>query len=41
MDDMQDTLMKAYGAWPERLYVIQGGKILYKGGKGPFFYKPA
>ncbi len=40
IDDITDDLMRAYGAWPERLYVVENGKILYKGGNGPFFYKP-
>lgn len=41
VDPMNDTANQAYGAWPERLYVIDGdGKIAYKGGPGPFQYKP-
>jgi hypothetical protein len=32
----------AYSAWPERLYVIdESGHIAYRGGMGPFHYKPA
>lgn len=27
-----------YGAWPERLYIVHDGLIVYKGGKGPFDY---
>lgn len=37
-DGMDDAAMHAYAAWPERLYVIQGGKVAYKGGKGPDGY---
>jgi iodothyronine deiodinase-like protein len=38
MDNLADT---AYSAWPERLYVIApGGRIVYKGGMGPFEFKP-
>ena len=28
-----------YGAWPERLYIIVDGTIVYQGGLGPFDYK--
>ena len=28
-----------YGAWPERLYVILDGVVVYQGGLGPFDYK--
>lgn len=38
MDDMTDQLEKAYSSWPERLYVLQNGKILWIGGVGPFNY---
>lgn len=41
VDPMDDAANQAYGAWPERLYVIDvNGKIAYKGGPGPFQYKP-
>ena len=40
MDSMTNDLDKAYAALPERLYVIQNGKVLYVGGMGPFDYKP-
>ena len=38
VDNMQDEAMKAYGALPERLFVLYNGKIVYEGGLGPFFY---
>ena len=42
VDDMKDTVNQRYRAWPERIYVIErGGKIAYKGGIGPFGFKPA
>jgi len=42
VDAMDDTANRAYAAWPERLYVIEtDGRIAYKGGVGPFDYKPA
>jgi len=38
VDDMNDEAMTAYGALPERLYVLYNGKVVYEGGVGPFFY---
>lgn len=37
---MSNAGEKRYAAWPERLYIIDGGKVAYVGGKGPFDYKP-
>ena len=37
IDAMDDRAETAYAAWPERLYVIAaGGRIVYRGGLGPF-----
>jgi hypothetical protein len=42
IDDMSNAADTAYSAWPERLYVIdESGHIAYRGGMGPFHYKPA
>ena len=42
IDDMSNAADLAYSAWPERLYVIdESGRIAYRGGIGPFHYKPA
>lgn len=42
IDDMSNGADNAYSAWPERLYVIdESGHIAYRGGMGPFNYKPA
>ena len=42
IDDMSNAADTAYSAWPERLYVIdESGHIAYRGGMGPFNYKPA
>lgn len=42
VDDMQNTANACYAAWPERIYVIdRNGIIVYKGGMGPFYFKPA
>jgi type I thyroxine 5'-deiodinase len=38
---MDGRAEKAYAAWPERIYIIErGGRIIYKGGLGPFEFKP-
>jgi len=42
IDDMGNAAETAYAAWPERLYIIdETGHIVYRGGMGPFHYKPA
>lgn len=41
VDTMADAANKAYAAWPERLYILgPDGTVIYKGGIGPFHYKP-
>jgi len=41
VDDMDDSVGRAYGAWPERLYVVRAdGRIGYQGGYGPFDFEP-
>ena len=41
VDAMGDIANRLYAGWPERLYVVgEDGTILYKGGMGPFAYKP-
>lgn len=41
VDEMDDAVATAYGAVPERLYLIgRDGKVAYKGGIGPMFFKP-
>jgi hypothetical protein len=41
IDEMTDAANDAYAAWPERLYIVdESGRISYKGGNGPFQYKP-
>jgi len=39
IDLMDNNAALAYEAHPERLYIIQNGVIVYKGGPGPFGYK--
>ena len=38
VDDSDNNAMYAYGARPERFYVIQDGVVIYQGNRGPFFY---
>lgn len=40
VDDLTNTAAAKYGALPERLYVLQNGNVIYKGGMGPFGYDP-
>ena len=42
VDEMDDGVMEAYAAWPERLYLIGAdGHVAYAGGRGPFGFEPA
>ena len=42
VDEMDDTVMKAYAAWPDRLYLVGlDGRVAYAGGIGPFGFRPA
>ena len=36
---MDNEATRAYGAYPERLFIIQEGKIVYEGGTGPYNYR--
>uniref|UniRef100_A0A7S4NQC0 Iodothyronine deiodinase n=1 Tax=Paramoeba aestuarina TaxID=180227 RepID=A0A7S4NQC0_9EUKA len=38
VDLMTNEVEKKFAAWPERLYVLLNGVIIYKGGKGPEGY---
>ncbi len=41
VDDIRNTANACYAAWPERIYIIDtSGTIVYKGGMGPFDFKP-
>jgi len=39
VDEMNDACRIAYGAYPERLYVVEEEVIMYKGGIGPHDYR--
>ena len=41
LDGMDDQVSQAYQAWPDRLYLVgKDGKIAFKGGPGPFQFRP-
>lgn len=41
VDEMDDRVGHAYSGMPDRLYLIdRKGRVAYKGGRGPFGYKP-
>jgi len=41
IDPIDDAIARAYGALPDRLYLIgRGGRVVYQGGPGPFGFKP-
>jgi len=40
-DDMNDSVNSAYGAWPDRLYVIgTDGSVMWQGEPGPRGFDP-
>lgn len=42
VDEIDDRVGHAYSGMPDRLYVIgRDGKVVYKGGRGPFGFLPA
>ena len=42
VDEMDDAVMTAYAAWPERLYLVDlSGYITYAGAPGPGGFSPA
>ncbi len=42
VDELDDRVGHAYSGMPDRLYVIsRDGRVVYKGGRGPFWFNPA
>lgn len=42
VDEMDDAVMTAHAAWPERLYLVGlDGRVCYASGLGPWGFKPA
>ena len=41
VDTINDDVNRAYSGFPDRLYLLdRDGKVVYKGGRGPYGYKP-
>ena len=41
VDKIDDEIARAYGALPDRLYLIgKGGRVAFRGEPGPFGFKP-
>lgn len=38
VDFMTNEAQEKFAAYPERLYIVQKGKIVYQGQRGPFDY---
>jgi len=42
VDGMDDAVSRAWGGWPDRMYVLDAeGVVLYRGAPGPFGFLPA
>lgn len=42
VDELDDRVGHAYSGMPDRLYLIgKDGRVMYKGGRGPFGFQPA
>lgn len=41
VDGMDNNAFEAFAAWPERIYIVNPeGRIHYRGGPGPYDFKP-
>ena len=40
LDSMDNSVDRVFNAWPERLYVLAGNRVIYQGGKGPYGFDP-
>jgi hypothetical protein len=41
VDGLDDAVARAYGGWPDRLYLIgRDGRVAFQGGEGPFGFDP-
>src|SRR5262249_27529215 len=41
VDEMNDRVGHAYSGMPDRIFIIdENGRVVYKGGRGPFGFKP-
>ena len=37
---VQDNLLETYDSYPDRLYIVVNNVLVWKSGRGPFFYEP-
>ena len=41
VDGLDDAVVRAYGGWPDRLYLVgRDGRVAFQGDEGPFGFKP-
>ena len=41
VDTIDNQADRVFAGWPERIYILEpGGRVLYKGGMGPFEFHP-
>jgi hypothetical protein len=41
VDEIDDRVGRAYSGMPDRIYVVgRDGRVVYKGGRGPFGFNP-
>jgi hypothetical protein len=41
VDPIDNRADQVFAGWPERIYILEpGGRVLYKGGMGPFEFHP-
>ena len=41
VDEIDDRVGRAYSGMPDRMYVVgRDGRVVYKGGRGPFGFNP-
>lgn len=40
LDEFGNSTEAAYTGWPDRMYLIDGGKVVYKSKPGPFGFHP-
>ena len=38
IDGLNDSVNRAFGAYPDRLYILLDNTVVYQGGMGPFGY---
>ena len=38
VDNMKNEASRSYGSFPDRLYIVLDGKVVYQGGLGPVDY---